>query len=205
MLTKDKEQMAKILKKEPVVEGETMEPTKGSSGLDEETLEISDEFLKSSADEVRALKATINKLEAKVASHWDKALRATSELDNMRRRAERDVAKAHKFANEDFMRSLLPIMDSLEQAANIEEGDQTHLKEGLELTIKLFTDTLTKHKVVILDPVGKPFDPKLHEAMTMHPSDELEPGMVISVFQKGYQLADRVIRPARVIVSSESK
>lgn len=134
--------------------------------------------------------------------NWEKAVRAMAELDNVRRRSERDVANAHRFGLEKFIKSLLPIMDSLEEALRLADnnGDKA-MHEGLELTMKLFLDVLGKHDVQQLDPQGAIFDPQEHEAMSIQPSTDVPTNTVLVVFQKGYKLNDRVIRPARVIVA----
>ena len=146
-------------------------------------------------------------LQAENLAHenWEKAVRATAETDNVRRRAERDVSSAHKYGNEKFITSLLPVIDSLEQALQAGEASadssSSSIKEGIELTLKLFSDALTKANVIQLDPVGEAFDPNQHEAMSMQDAPDEVPGSVIMVFQKGYVLNGRVIRPARVVVA----
>lgn len=145
--------------------------------------------------------------ESEVLAHdnWEKAVRATAEVDNVRRRSERDVASAHKYGSEKFITSLLPVIDSLEQALQAAEQvtDESNaaIKEGIELTLKLFGDALTKANVLRLDPVGEAFDPNQHEAMSMQDAPDAEPNSVLMVFQKGYVLNGRVIRPARVVVA----
>lgn len=142
--------------------------------------------------------------EAKAAENWDRYLRAAAELDNVRKRAERDVEKARKFALEDFGRELLGVRDSLEMgiqaAAN---ADAEALLEGKEATLKLLRTTMERFGIEEIDPEGEPFDPELHEAMTMQPSAEVEPGSVLNVVQKGYQLNGRLLRPAMVVVAAE--
>lgn len=140
--------------------------------------------------------------EQKAHDNWEKSVRAMAELDNVRRRAERDVTNAHRYGLEKILSSLLPVMDSLEQALQLadKQGDAA-MHEGLELTMRLFLDVLEKHDVQQLDPQGAVFDPQQHEAMSMQVSADVAPNTVLAVFQKGYTLNDRVIRPARVIVS----
>jgi len=140
--------------------------------------------------------------EQQAHENLEKAMRAMAELDNVRRRAERDVANAHRFGLEKFINSLLPIMDSLEEALRLADnkGDKA-MHEGLELTMKLFLGVLEKHDVQQLDPQGAVFDPQEHEAMSMQVSTDAPANTVLVVFQKGYKLNDRVIRPARVIVA----
>lgn len=140
--------------------------------------------------------------EQKAHENWEKSVRAVAELDNVRRRMEREVANAHKYGAEKLISALLPIVDSLEQALQLAEksGDNA-MHEGLELTMKLFTDVLEKFDVTLLDPMGEIFDPQQHEAMAMQPAPDVAPNTIIAVFQKGYKLSDRIIRPARVVVA----
>lgn len=140
--------------------------------------------------------------EQKAHESWDKSVRAIAELENVRRRAERDVANAHRYSLEKFATALLPVIDSLEQALeSANKAQDASMQEGLTLTMKLFTDVLAKFDIQQLDPIGQIFNPQLHEAMTMQQAEGVEPNTVLAVFQKGYQLNDRVIRPARVVVS----
>lgn len=150
----------------------------------------------------KALEEKLTAAEQQAHDNWDKAMRAVSELENIRKRTERDIANAHKFSIEKFAKELLPIMDSLEQAIAIpaEDAGQAML-EGVDLTMKMFLSTLEKFNIKQLDPVGETFDPNLHEAMSMQEDPDAEPNSVIMVFQKGYLLHDRVIRPARVVVA----
>ncbi len=142
-------------------------------------------------------------LQAKADENWDKYLRTAAELENVRKRAERDVEKAHKFALERFATDLLAVCDSLEMALAAEgEVSVEHLREGNEATLKLLGSVLSRFNVQELDPHGEPFDPEVHEAVTMQPSDDAEPGTVVTVFQKGYALNGRLLRPARVVVAS---
>jgi molecular chaperone GrpE len=142
--------------------------------------------------------------EQKAQENWEKSVRALAELDNVRRRMEREVTNAHKYGMEKLISALLPIVDSLEQALQMaDKNTDTAMHEGLELTMKLFTDVLQKFDVAHIDPVGEPFDPQQHEAMSMQEVAGVPPNSVIAVFQKGYKLNDRVIRPARVIVSKK--
>ena len=143
-------------------------------------------------------------LQAKADENWDRYLRAAAELENVRKRAARDVENAHKFALERFAADLLAVCDSLEMALAAEGTLSVEsLQEGSEATLKLLETVLQRFGVEQLDPLGEPFDPNLHEAMTMQPSEGAEPGSVITVFQKGYALNGRLLRPARVVVAAE--
>ena len=143
-------------------------------------------------------------LQAKADENWDRYLRAAAELENVRKRAQRDVENAHKFAVERFASELLAVCDSLE-AALAAEGELTvaSLQEGSEATLKLLGSIMERFGIEEVDPLGEPFDPMQHEAMTMQPSADAEPGSVLNVFQKGYSLNGRLLRPARVVVAAE--
>lgn len=143
-------------------------------------------------------------LQARADENWDKYVRAAAEAENIRKRAERDIENAHKFAVERFATELLAVCDSLEMALAAEgEASIESLKEGNEATQKLLGSILQRFGVEQLDPLGEPFDPNLHEAITMQPSSDAEPGSVVNVFQKGYALNGRLLRPARVVVAAE--
>ena len=146
---------------------------------------------------------------AALAEQQDSVLRSQAEVQNMRRRCEQDVERAHKFALEKFSSDLLPVMDNLERALqavpNAEDESVSALYEGVELTLKGFLETLTKYSLEQLDPEGEPFDPQQHEAMSMVENDDVEPNTVLTVVQKGYDLNGRVIRPAMVMVSKAAK
>lgn len=150
----------------------------------------------------KELEEKLTLAEQQAHENWDKSVRAMAELDNIRRRAERDVANAHRYSLEKFSSALLPVVDSLEQALQLADKESdSSMREGLELTMKLFVDVLDKFDVKQLDPVGEVFDPQQHEAMAMQESADVAPNTVLLVFQKGYKLNDRVIRPARVVVA----
>lgn len=145
---------------------------------------------------------------AALAQQQDSVLRAQAEVQNMRRRCEQDVEKAHKFALEKFSMELLSVMDNLERTlqAVADSGDEKvkPLYEGVELTLKGFMEIFNKFNIVQINPVGEPFDPQCHEAMTMVENNDVEPNTVLAVMQKGYTLNGRVIRPAMVMVSRAS-
>lgn len=146
----------------------------------------------------------IEELQAKADENWDRYLRAAAETENVRKRAARDVEHARKYALENFGRELLAVKDSLEmglQAAD--SADVDSLRTGSEATLKLLATTLERFGIAEIDPEGEPFDPEMHEAMTMQPSADVEPGSVLIVIQKGYSLSGRLLRPARVVVASE--
>lgn len=140
----------------------------------------------------------------KAEENWDRFVRTQAELENLKRRTEKDLQNAHKFGLEKFARELLTVADSLELGLNVEVSDnpEAHkLREGMELTLKQLVSTLEKFNVLAVDPSGERFNPELHQAMAMQPTDEAEPNTVIKVFQKGYLISDRLLRPAMVVVA----
>jgi molecular chaperone GrpE len=149
-----------------------------------------------------SLESEIEGLRAQLAQREDALLRVQAELENQRRRAQRDVENAHKFGVEKFVAELLPVKDSMELglAAGV-DADLGALREGLELTEKMLTSALEKFGVVQVDPQGDAFNPELHQAMSMQEGADIGPGKVVTVFQKGYLLNERLVRPAMVIVS----
>jgi molecular chaperone GrpE len=143
---------------------------------------------------------TIVALEAQIKEFQDQFLRAKAEVENARRRSMEDVAKAHKFAIEGFAENLLPVLDSLNAALTDSGADSAKMKEGIELTLKQLVSALEKGKVLEINPVGEKFDPHRHQAIAMVPHEQ-EANTVVTVLQKGYLIADRVLRPALVTVS----
>jgi molecular chaperone GrpE len=148
---------------------------------------------------------TLQDAQAKADEHWNQLLRVRAELTNMQRRSQRELENAHKFGLEKFVRELLPVKDSLEIGLNATDGedlDLDKLREGMEMTLKLFSDTVGKFGVTEIDPVGEPFNPEYHQAMSTQPAGEgVEANTVLTVYQKGYLLNDRLIRPAMVVVA----
>ncbi len=145
----------------------------------------------------------ILELESQLTQLKDESLRALADAQNIRRRAERDVENAHKFALEKFVNALMPIVDSLERGLSLIANDETQKAsyEGMQMTFKMFEDTLAKFNVEVVSPEGQPFNPEFHQAMSMQENKDVEPNSVIAVLQKGYTLHGRLVRPAMVIVS----
>lgn len=155
----------------------------------------------------KALEEQLTAAEAKMHENWDKAVRSMAELDNFRRRVERDIDSTRKFAIQRLIEELLPVIDSLEQALQVKTAASAEeilqsMRHGIELTLKLFHEALKKFNVQSIDPMGEKFDARLHEVVSAQESDE-EDGTIIMVLQKGYLLHDRAIRPARVIIAKE--
>lgn len=155
-------------------------------------------------DDIETLKQRLAAAEAKAAENWDLVLRTKAEMENLRRRNERDLGNAHKYGMERFATELLPIKDSLElglDAARDENADVAKLREGTELTLKMFLSAFEKFGISEVHPMGEQFDPQYHQAMTLIEHHEKAPNTVIDVMQKGYTLNERLIRPAMVVVS----
>lgn len=172
-----------------IAEGEVVEP-----GAAEETEVSLIQQLEESRAEVETLKKELVELKP----------RAQAEIQNIRRRAEQDVEKAHKFGLEKFATELLPVVDSLERAIEASQGDEEKVKairEGVEMTLGLFLSSLEKFNVEQLNPQGEVFNPEHHQAMSMVPAEGVEPNTVVTVVQKGYLLNGRLVRPAMVMVA----
>lgn len=155
------------------------------------------------AGDIKGLHLLLEDARNKADEHWNQVLRVQAEMENARRRAERDVENAHKFALERFSQDLLPVKDSLELglAAAGEDAAVEKLREGTELTLKMLTQVMEKFGIKEVNPVGQPFNPELHQAMSMQPSDSQPANTVLVVMQKGYTLNDRLMRPALVVVA----
>jgi molecular chaperone GrpE len=177
------------------------EPEQGSKDKEQQAEELAQD--QEVAEELEA--EAVEALNIEIAAMKDEVLRAQAEVQNARRRSEQDVEKARKFALEKFVNELLPVADNLERALAAGDKDdesQKAILEGVELTHKSLIDTLKKFNVEAVDPEGIPFDPQLHQAMSMVPNPDVEPNTVLNVFQKGYTLNGRLVRPAMVVVSS---
>ena len=155
------------------------------------------------SDSIETLSQEIENLKRKADDNLNKAIRAQAELDNVLKRTSRDIENAHKYALEKFVTELLPVLDSLELGISATDNveDIASLREGMDLTLKKFVDTLGKFGVEVIDPQDQKFDPELHEAVSMQELENAEPGSVISVMQKGYSLNGRLVRPAMVMVA----
>ncbi len=162
------------------------------------------EFMSEEQEKINELELALAAAQATVADQKDAVIRAKAEVDNIRRRSAQDVEKARKFALEKFSAELLPVVDNLERAIECickDDENQRALAEGVELTLQSMRSVLEKYGIKEVESHGKPFNPELHQAMSMHESDEVEPNTVTAVMQKGYELNGRLIRPAMVMVS----
>lgn len=154
-------------------------------------------------ESVAVLEERLAKAEAKAAEMQDAFLRAKAETDNMRRRAQEDISRAHKFAIESFAEALVPVKDSLEMALKVETPSVDSLKEGVEMTLKQLTTAFEKNRLMEVNPQnGEKLDPMKHQAISMVPADQ-EANTIVAVLQKGYMIADRLLRPALVTVSQD--
>ncbi|MGD2136776.1 MAG: nucleotide exchange factor GrpE [Gammaproteobacteria bacterium] len=148
------------------------------------------------------LTALLEDARGKADEHWDQCVRLQAEMENLRKRAARELANARKYALERFASELLPVKDSLEMglAAFDAENTEKH-KEGIELTLQMLTSVMGKFEITEIDPQDEPFNPDFHQAMSIQERDDVEPNTVVTVVQKGYLLHNRLLRPAMVIVS----
>ena len=154
------------------------------------------------------LEKQLKQTEKKAEENWDKAVRTQAAMENLKRRTQKDLDNAHKYGLEKFAKELLSVIDSLElgiQASTSDDPEVIALRQGSELTIKQFEAVFAKFNIEALDPTGEAFNPELHQAMTMQPNTDVEPNTVLNVFQKGYILNGRLIRPAMVVVSKASE
>lgn len=181
-----------------VAGADAQRPVETTLAVEEEGAELS-----ISHEEFEGLQRELDQALAKADDHWKLYLGAHAEMENLRKRAEREVQNAHKFALERFFGELLPVRDSLELglAAASDAVDIAKLREGVELTLRQLTTAMEKFGAREVNPLGAKFDPGQQEAMAMLPTDQAEPNTVVQVVQKGYLLNERLIRPAKVIVA----
>lgn len=195
--TPDQESENEAPEDSQATEQETTEESNEEQGAELDTQDAPEE---GSVSE-QALEAALDQAQ----NAKDDLLRVQAEMQNLRRRTEQDIEKAHKYGQEKLSIELLAVMDNLERAqeaaSNSEDEAIKAIREGVDLTLKGFADCFTKFKIETVDPLGEPFDPQLHQAMSMQENTESEPNTVIAVMQKGYTLHGRVIRPAMVMVS----
>ena len=154
------------------------------------------------------LKQELAEAKQKAHDNWDKAVRMQAEMENLKKRTRKDLEDAHKFALAGFAKELLPVLDSLVlglQAATGDSDDVKKFREGSELTIKQFEALFAKFNIDTIDPMGQPFNPEQHQAMIMQVVEGAEPNTVVNVFQKGYMLNGRLLRPAMVVVAKAAE
>lgn len=180
---------------------ETQDESLQTEPVAEEIVEEMAEPEQTSPDDLTRL---LEDARSKADEHWDQLTRAKAELENMRKRNQRDLENAHKFAVEKFSQDMLQVWDSLELghlAAQDEKSDVAKLREGTELTLKLLVNVMQKNGIEQIDPQDEPFNPEFHQAMSIQERDDVKPNIVVAVVQKGYTLNGRLMRPAMVMVS----
>jgi molecular chaperone GrpE len=183
--------------------------------IDQETPEIQDDTENQPHTEVLELEPTVEELkdalanaEQKAQDNWDKAVRTMAEMENLKRRTQKDLEDAHKFALTNFAKEMLSVLDSLVlglQAATGDSEEVQKFREGSELTIKQFEAAFARFKIETLDPVGQAFNAEHHQAVMVQEVDGAEPNSVVTVFQKGYLLNGRLLRPAMVVVAKAAE
>ena len=191
-------------------QGETVAQNEAAEGEQRTASEEAEQAAVDAAEaagDIAEAEVTVEHLKEELATARDAALRAHAEAQNARRRADQDVERARKYALERFASDLLPVVDNLERAlgAAAEAPEANAIAEGVDLTLRSLLDVLRKHNIEMVDPTGEPFDPQLHQAMTMVPNPDLEPNSVMDVMQKGYTLNGRLLRPAMVVVSKAAE
>jgi molecular chaperone GrpE len=192
---------------EAVEATETTKDESDATQVAETTPEAGSDAGDDPATRLEALETELEQARREAEEQQEQLLRTRADMDNLRKRTARDLENAHKFALERFALELLPVRDSLElgldaATTDADGADIAKLHEGSELTLKLLTAALEKSGIVEVAPEGEKFDPDLHQAMATQPSSEVDPGQVMTVYQKGYTLNDRLLRPALVIVSA---
>ena len=171
--------------------------------FDAEVAAENSENMESKEVDVEFLQNQLEKLQEQSKVSLDKVVRAQAEMENLRKRAARDVENAHKYALEKFTNELLPIMDSLELglSASVKAKNLDDLCKGMELTLEMFNTVMEKFGITMIEPKGEKFNPELHDAVSMQETDDSNSGIIIEVMQKGYTLNGRLIRPAMVVVA----
>jgi len=155
----------------------------------------------SAVDPQAELRSALDEARAKASEHYDLYLRARAEIENTRRRAQDDVSKAHKFAVESFAEALVPVVDSLEKALEATSTASDATREGLEITLRQLRSAFEKNRLTEINPLGEKFDPHRHQAISVVPAEGVPPNHVVAVLQKGWMIADRMLRPALVSVA----
>jgi molecular chaperone GrpE len=181
---------------------EILEEVLSDEGLAEEELSLNEPPSKETL--IAELQQELAAAEQKAQENWDKAVRTMAEMENLRKRTQKDLEDAHKYALNSFAKELLSVLDSLElglQAATGESEEVKKFREGSELTIKQFETVFAKFNVMTVNPVGEPFNAERHQAVLMQEVEGATPNTVVNVFQKGYLLNGRLLRPAMVVVA----
>jgi molecular chaperone GrpE len=181
---------------EEMLEDDVIESAASSDAVNEDETRLADLTPEELAVECEQAQAKADEMQ-------DKFMRVQAEMENLRRRSERDVSAAHKFGSEKLIKQLLPAIDSLERGLELEVSDEAGkgMHDGMEMTMSMLLEALEKHGVKKVNPEGEPFSPDDMEAISMQPSDKVDANTVLQVVQVGYTLNGRLVRPAMVIVS----
>jgi molecular chaperone GrpE len=166
--------------------------------------EAADDSPDSPADDEESVEKQLERAQQTIKDYWEQIMRLRAEIDNNRKRAERDIENAHKYATRGLLENLLPVVDSMEMgqaAAESENATLESIREGSALTMNMFIQVLEKHGLEQIDPLGEKFDPEKHQAISMTESADAESNTVVEVMQKGFQLNERLVRPAMVVVA----
>jgi len=172
--------------------------------LEDVVPEAADDSPDAAPEEEEPIERQLEKAQQTIKDYWDQIMRLRAEIENNRKRAERDIENAHKYATRGLLENLLPIVDSMEMgqaAADAENATLESIREGSALTMNMFVQVLEKHGLEQIDPLGEKFDPEKHQAISMTETADAESGNVVEVMQKGFQLNDRLVRPAMVVVA----
>ncbi len=171
----------------------------------DEPAELEDVVPEAASDsDADSAEAQLAKAQETIKDYWDQMMRLRAEIENNRKRAERDIENAHKYALKNFIENMLPIIDSMEMgqaAARADNATLDSIREGSEMTMKMLLQLLEKQGLETIDPLGEKFDPERHQAMSMIDAEGAEPNTVVEVMQKGFALHDRLVRPAMVVVA----
>ena len=164
-----------------------------------------EENKKGQKETLKNLKERLEEKQGEAQEHYDRLLRISAEFENFKKRSEREVADYKKFASEAVFREILPIIDNLERAVGASNNsDCGALIEGVKMTLQQFYSSFSKFGVVPIEAVGKPFDPRFHEAVMREPSDRHPNNVVLKEIQKGYMIKDRLLRPSAVVISTQT-
>jgi molecular chaperone GrpE len=204
---KQKSETASAEESQAQTKAQTQEAAAQDTKVDTKKDQPEEKLDKKEQKAVDKLRQELEETKNKADENWNEYLRACAELENTKRRMQRDIENAHKYSVEKFVVELLPVKDSLEMgldASKEQNGNIEKLVEGTELTLKMFNDAVGKFGVEVVDPIDQPFDPEFHQAMSMQESHLKPANTVLAVMQKGYTLNGRLVRPAMVIVSKGS-
>lgn len=182
-----------------IISAETEEENTIESEAGEEEIEAQVGAELSDEEIIAQLREKLDTTEKKSNENWDSFVRLQAEMDNQRKRGDKQVEDAHKFASQKFVESLLPVVDSMEMGMAA-DGDVEQIREGMGLTLKLFESVMEKNNIEAIEPMGEKFNPELHQAMAMQPNPEMENNTVMAVMQKGFTISGRLVRPAMVMV-----